>query len=96
MYSIQYLNLKYFLWYISVNKPTDHLIVSYACSWTPEHQRRYKRVAELLGVRKLTVVGESGNWASGNLTLITKHNASTVLRRFTVMQGLQLLNLLQK
>uniref|UniRef100_A0A2H1V6A7 SFRICE_001854 n=1 Tax=Spodoptera frugiperda TaxID=7108 RepID=A0A2H1V6A7_SPOFR len=39
----------------------------------PNHKRRYKSIAELLGVRNLLFVRESGtgnvdNWASGNLT----------------------------
>ncbi|CAH1642367.1 unnamed protein product [Spodoptera littoralis] len=72
----------------------DHLMVSNRRRpWTHlEHKRRYKCVTGLwgLGVRgllgiqglgRLGNVGGEGNWASGNLTHATKHNASVVSRR---------------
>uniref|UniRef100_A0A2H1W4R1 SFRICE_015991 n=1 Tax=Spodoptera frugiperda TaxID=7108 RepID=A0A2H1W4R1_SPOFR len=59
--------------------------------WDLQHKLRYKRVAGLLEVRNLRVVEDSrivkitegGNWASGNLSHTTKHNASVVSRRFS-------------
>uniref|UniRef100_A0A2H1X1U7 SFRICE_026112 n=1 Tax=Spodoptera frugiperda TaxID=7108 RepID=A0A2H1X1U7_SPOFR len=45
-----------------------------------KHQR-HKCVAGLLGIRKIR---KGGNWASGNLTHTTEHNASVVSRRFSV------------
>ncbi|CAH1642208.1 unnamed protein product [Spodoptera littoralis] len=63
------------------------------CPWTLETPRRYKCVSGLLGIGHLRIVGDSGigeigegegNWASGNLTHTTKHNASVASRRFSV------------
>uniref|UniRef100_A0A2H1VXV5 SFRICE_015533 n=1 Tax=Spodoptera frugiperda TaxID=7108 RepID=A0A2H1VXV5_SPOFR len=53
----------------------DHLMVSNRrCQWTLETLEALQGIGDW----------EGGNWASGNLTHITKHNASVISRRFSV------------
>uniref|UniRef100_A0A2H1V4S5 SFRICE_014307 n=1 Tax=Spodoptera frugiperda TaxID=7108 RepID=A0A2H1V4S5_SPOFR len=44
----------------------------------PKHQKRYKCNAGLLRVVGQSGIGKGGNWASGNLSHTTKHNANDV------------------
>uniref|UniRef100_A0A2H1X2Q1 SFRICE_003325 n=1 Tax=Spodoptera frugiperda TaxID=7108 RepID=A0A2H1X2Q1_SPOFR len=79
----------FFLWYTPVYVQTYHLMVS------NRRRPRTLETSEALQVRCRPFGGllfgngdgedwEGGNWASGNLTHTTKHNASVVSRRFSV------------
>uniref|UniRef100_A0A2H1W169 SFRICE_040098 n=1 Tax=Spodoptera frugiperda TaxID=7108 RepID=A0A2H1W169_SPOFR len=79
----------FFLWDMPVIEHTYYLMVSNRRRpWTLETpealQVRYRLFGRLLFGNGDGEDWEGGNWASGNLTHTTKHNASVVSRRFSV------------